>query len=173
MNNIQMSDNNGSDQDTPRRSFFMAAIVGMGGLISAVLGGVAGRYLLTPPRGKKKNGWTPVGDLSRLTDSKPAELVFQKTRIDGWKVTREKATAWVLKKSETEVIAYAPQCTHLGCAYHWEDGSNTFVCPCHTSSFSADGNVLAGPAPRPLDRYDVKLDSGKILLGEIRRSEQA
>ena len=168
-----MTDNNGSEQETPRRSFFIAAIFGLGGLISAALGGVAGGYLLIPPRTKKKETWVAVGHITRLPENKPAELVFQKLRVDGWKVTREKATAWVMKKSETEVVAYSPQCTHLGCAYHWEDGSNTFVCPCHTSAFSLDGNVLSGPAPRALDRYAVKLDNGKILLGDISQSEQA
>lgn len=168
-----MSDNNDNLQETPRRSFFTAAIFGLGGIITAAFGGLAGGYLLIQPKAKKKDGWITVGDLTNIPSNKPAELVFQKTRVDGWKVTREKATAWILKKSDTEVIAFSPQCTHLGCAYHWEDGSNTFICPCHTSAFSPDGKVLSGPAPRALDRYDVKLDGGKLLLGEIRRSEQA
>ena len=160
--------------DTPRRNFFVAAIYGLGGIITAALGGVAGSYLLIPPRSsKKKEAWTPVGELSRAPLGKPYEFVFQKIRVDGWKVTKEKATAWVLKKSETEVVAFAPQCTHLGCAYHWEDGSNTFVCPCHTSAFSIEGKVLSGPAPRSLDKYDVKVDGGKILVSGIRQSEQA
>ena len=160
--------------ETPRRNFFVAAIYGLGGLIGAVLGGLAGGYLLIPPRSsKKKEAWTPVGELSMAPLGKPYEFVFQKTRVDGWKVTKEKATAWVLKKSENEVVAFAPQCTHLGCAYHWEDGSNTFVCPCHTSAFSIEGKVLSGPAPRALDQYDVKVDAGKILVSGIRQSEQA
>ena len=152
----------------------MAAICGLGGLISAALGGVAGGYLLVPPlSSKKKEAWTAVGEISRAPIGKPAEFVFQKTRVDGWKVTKEKATAWVLKKSENEVVAFAPQCTHLGCAYHWEDGTNTFVCPCHTSAFSIDGKVLTGPAPRALDQYEVKLDGGKILVSGIRPAANA
>ena len=165
-----MPDQNG----TPRRSFFVAAINGLGGLIGAALGGVASLYLLVPPRGSRKGeAWTPIADLGHIPANTPSEIVFQKTRVDGWKVTREKATAWVLKKSESEVVAYAPQCTHLGCAYHWDDPSKTFVCPCHTSAFSAEGKVISGPAPRPLDRYDVKVNGGKILLGAIRLSENA
>ena len=151
----------------------MAAINGLGGLIGAAFGGVASLYLLVPPRTKKGETWTPVVDLNRVPANTPSEVVFQRTRVDGWKVTREKATAWVLKKSESEVVAYAPQCTHLGCAYHWDDPSKTFICPCHTSAFSPEGKVLSGPAPRALDRYDVKVDGGKILLGSIRQSENA
>jgi menaquinol-cytochrome c reductase iron-sulfur subunit len=77
----------------------------------------------------------------------------------------------VLRKDDQNVVAYTPQCTHLGCAYHWEDKDNNFLCPCHTSTFSIDGKVLTGPAPRPLDRYVTKIDQGKILIGtEIQRS---
>jgi menaquinol-cytochrome c reductase iron-sulfur subunit len=69
------------------------------------------------------------------------------------------------------VIAFAPQCTHLGCAYHWDEKANNFLCPCHTSTFSIDGKVLTGPAPRPLDRLVTKIDQGKILIGtEIQKA---
>ncbi len=60
-----------------------------------------------------------------------------------------------------------PICTHLGCAYHWDDPSHTFICPCHTSVFSIDGKVLSGPAPRPLDRYMTKIDDGKLEIGPV------
>ena len=52
------------------------------------------------------------------------------------------ATAWVVKQPNSEVVAFSPQCTHLGCAYHWDAPSHTFICPCHTSVFSIDGKVL-------------------------------
>ena len=47
------------------------------------------------------------------------------------------------------MVAFNPACTHLGCAYHWDESPNNFVCPCHASVFSIDGKVLVGPAPRP------------------------
>jgi menaquinol-cytochrome c reductase iron-sulfur subunit len=82
-------------------------------------------------------------------------------------VTSEKATAWLVKLSDKEVVAYTPQCTHLGCAYSYDDRKHEFVCPCHTSNFSLEGKVLTGPAPRPLDRYTVKVENGKVLLGHL------
>jgi len=69
-----------------------------------------------------------------------------------------------VKNSAGEVIAFDPICTHLGCAYHWEDDQKEFLCPCHTSSFGIDGKVLGGPAPRPLDRYVTKIEGGKLLI---------
>jgi menaquinol-cytochrome c reductase iron-sulfur subunit len=71
----------------------------------------------------------------------------------------------VVKVDDQSVVAFAPNCTHLACAYHWEAAQNNFVCPCHASVFSVDGKVLSGPAPRPLDRYESRVESGKLLIG--------
>ncbi len=103
----------------------------------------------------------------------PNELVFRKNRVDGWKVTSEKSSAWVVKKAENEIVAFAPQCPHLGCAVHWVAKQNEFLCPCHASTFSIEGQVLTGPARRALDRFEVKVEGDKLLLGSVRRSGEA
>ena len=158
-------------ESSTRRSFYSAAIAGLGGLMTAALAAPAAAYLLIRPKSQKQSDFVPAADLSQLTVGKPEEVVFRRTRVDGWRVLNEKSTAWVLRKDDQKVIAYAPQCTHLGCAYHWDDKENNFLCPCHTSTFSIDGKVLSGPAPRPLDRYVTKIDQGKILIGsEILRA---
>ena len=51
--------------------------------------------------------------------------------------------------------------------YHWEDGKNEFLCPCHNSLFAIDGKVISGPAPRPLDRYETKVEGNKLLVGKL------
>jgi len=70
-----------------------------------------------------------------------------------------------------EMVAFGQQCTHLGCAHHWDDAKSQFVCPCHNSLFAIDGTVAYGPAPRPLDRYETKLEGSKLLVGNLRRPE--
>jgi menaquinol-cytochrome c reductase iron-sulfur subunit len=159
-------------EGTSRRNFYVVAIYSLWGAISAALGLPALVYLLFPPKAQKAEEWVEIGDIARLTPLEPVEMTFRRTRIDGWKVISEKSTAWVVKGPGGQVTAFGPQCTHLGCAYHWEEGKGQFLCPCHTSLFSIDGKVAAGPAPRPLDRYQTRLNGSKLQLGTLLESTE-
>jgi len=156
-----------------RRSFQQIVIGAIGAAMTAALAIPAVSYLFAIPKSRstKKDGWVDAGDISQVPLNTPEEVVFRRTRVDGWKISAERATAWVIRKGPSEVIALAPQCTHLGCAYHWEDSHKEFQCPCHTSSFSPEGKVLSGPAPRALDRYEAKMEGNRLMLGEVRRSD--
>ena len=157
-----------------RRHFQISVIYGLWSAMGAVFSFPVVRYLFTPPKSANAGAsWIDAGDISRLPLNQPEEVVFRRNRVDGWKVTSEKNTAWVIRKSEREVVAFSPQCTHLGCAYHFAERSKEFLCPCHTSTFSLDGDVLTGPAPRPLDRYEVRLEGNRLMLGQVQRPEQA
>jgi glycine/D-amino acid oxidase-like deaminating enzyme/nitrite reductase/ring-hydroxylating ferredoxin subunit len=46
-------------------------------------------------------------------------------------------------------------CTHAGCAVHWNDFEACWDCPCHGSQFTIDGDVLNGPAARPLAPVEI------------------
>ena len=112
-----------------------------------------------------------IANLADLEPGVPREVVYYRTRVDGWKATKEKTTTWVVKNGPQSAVAFSPQCPHLGCIYHWEDEQGTFKCPCYASAFGLDGRVLAGPAPRPLDRYDSRVEGGKLLIGlQVKRS---
>ncbi|MCS7025678.1 MAG: ubiquinol-cytochrome c reductase iron-sulfur subunit [Bryobacteraceae bacterium] len=154
-----------------RREFQITVIYGLSAIIGLGLAAPAAIYLLFPPRSKKQDQWVEAGTVSRLQIGVPEELVFRRKRVDGWKVSSEKTSAWVVRKSDRVVVAFAPQCTHLGCAFRWEERKKTFLCPCHTSNFDLEGNVIDGPAPRPLDRYEVRIEGDKLFLGAIRKSE--
>jgi nitrite reductase/ring-hydroxylating ferredoxin subunit len=45
-------------------------------------------------------------------------------------------------------------CTHVGGILKWNDAERSWDCPLHGSRFSPDGEVLEGPATRPLQRRD-------------------
>ncbi len=81
------------------------------------------------------------------------------------------------KKSQRTWMVRTPQgfycfwarCTHLGCTPNWFDAENRFKCPCHGSNFNKDGDVIAGPAPRPLWRCALKMsDDGQIVVDKGR-----
>lgn len=56
-------------------------------------------------------------------------------------------------------------CTHLGCTNQWQKKEEHFFCPCHGAVFDRDGNVLAGPAPRPIDWFKVSLAlNGRLVV---------
>jgi menaquinol-cytochrome c reductase iron-sulfur subunit len=156
----------------PRRAFHLAVIYVLGALIGVALAIPTILYLLVPPRSRKPTGWVDAGDISQLTPGTPVEMSFQQSRIDGWRVLTEKKTAWVVKGADSKIVAFGPQCTHLGCAYHWDPGVKEFECPCHASFFSVQGQVLAGPAPRPLDRYVTRVVQNRLQIGPLKNSGQ-
>ena len=160
-------------ESMPRRAFHLAVIYVLGGLIGIALAIPTILYLLVPPRSRKQTGWVDAGDISQLTPGTPAEMSFQQSRVDGWRVLTEKKTAWVVKGADNKIVAFGPQCTHLGCAYHWDQSSKEFVCPCHASYFSIQGKVLAGPAPRPLDRYVTRVQNSRLQIGPLKTSAES
>lgn len=71
---------------------------------------------------------------------------------------------YLVRLQDGGVLALYRKCTHLGCAVPWDQTAGQFICPCHASAFEADGAVINPPAPRPLDRFPVKIENGVITV---------
>ena len=73
---------------------------------------------------------------------------------------------WVVRyeyEGEAQIYALKSVCTHLGCTPNWLEGEQKFKCPCHGSGFYKDGVNFEGPAPRPLERYAIRVsDDGQL-----------
>lgn len=73
---------------------------------------------------------------------------------------------WVVRfeyEGEAQIYALKSVCTHLGCTPNWLEGEQKFKCPCHGSGFYKDGINFEGPAPRPLERYAIRVsDDGQL-----------
>ena len=67
-------------------------------------------------------------------------------------------------RTEKGLWAMSAVCTHLGCITQWKPESNQIACPCHGSKFQREGNVQAGPAPRPLPHFAVRLAADGALV---------
>lgn len=64
--------------------------------------------------------------------------------------------------SSGELSAVLAECTHRGCQP--EPAGDRLACPCHGSEFSHTGDVLQGPADRPLTRFRVTTDEESISI---------
>lgn len=62
------------------------------------------------------------------------------------------------------VQAVNPTCTHQGCLVSWKSERKAFACPCHNAQYSANGEVLEGPADKPLLSYDAKIEGNSVLV---------
>jgi cytochrome b6-f complex iron-sulfur subunit len=71
--------------------------------------------------------------------------------------------AAVLFHKEDGFSALSLACTHLGCTVEQKPAG--FTCPCHGSRYDANGNVLRGPAKKPLRALRVESASdGHLIL---------
>jgi cytochrome b6-f complex iron-sulfur subunit len=75
---------------------------------------------------------------------------------------------WIVRQEQGFYCLWA-RCTHLGCTPNWFDAEGRFKCPCHGSNFNRDGDVIAGPAPKPLWRCAIQLaDDGQLVVDKAR-----
>ena len=61
--------------------------------------------------------------------------------------------------------AFSLVCTHLACTVVWKPEKNEFYCPCHDGFFDAEGKVLSGPPPSPLERWKVEVKGDRVVIG--------
>ncbi len=72
-------------------------------------------------------------------------------------------------EGKQQIFALSTVCTHLGCITLWEESRRRFKCPCHGSGFRPDGVNFEGPAPRPLERFAIRIaDDGQLEIDSSR-----
>jgi nitrite reductase/ring-hydroxylating ferredoxin subunit len=63
---------------------------------------------------------------------------------------------WLVKQADGSVVAFVPFCTHQACVVDWKPDQSHFVCPCHPGIFTIDGEVVSGPPPGPMWRFETR-----------------
>jgi Rieske Fe-S protein len=71
---------------------------------------------------------------------------------------------WVVRTEEDVLVGLSAVCTHVRCILTWDGDQQILNCPCHDGAFDLNGNVLSGPPPRALQRYQVETQLGQIYV---------
>ncbi len=79
-------------------------------------------------------------------------------------VTNVEHRVYVMRLAEG-FRALSAVCTHLGCITRHQPELGLIACPCHGSKFTLAGDVVAGPAPRPLRWLQMSLsEKGELIV---------
>ncbi len=61
-------------------------------------------------------------------------------------------------------VAVSQYCTHAGGTVVYDKSANDFYCPVHGSVYNLSGNVVQGPAPSPLIKYNTSLSGSSLRV---------
>jgi len=133
-----------------RRKFVVNVGWGIVAAYGAAIFGALNRYLF-PNVLYEPNTQFKVG--------KPSEYPTPDTVSEKW--LKEYRT-WIVR-DKGGIYAVWARCTHLGCTPRWFGNEHRFRCPCHGSNYNIKADVIAGPAPRPMNRCKIWLDDKGII----------
>ena len=148
-----------------RQDFLKLGIAAVGATIGAGIGLPAVAYVVGPALKKDQaQNWIQLGAVSKIPLGEPTLFKFKVTTQTGWIVDEREISVYILTDDGREFVALSNICTHLGCRVRWIADNQQFFCPCHNAAFDKEGNILAGPPPRPLDRFEVKVEDGQLFI---------
>src|SRR6185437_16896855 len=152
------------NEEISRRKFFMRLSLSLAGLSAAVAAIPVISAVLAPLLESKVEKWRTVGKLNDFKINTTNLVTFINADPEPYAGITAKSAAWLRRNNETTFIAFAANCTHLGCPVRWEKDAHLFMCPCHGGVYYANGNVAGGPPPRPLTRYEVRVQNNEVLI---------
>ncbi len=149
-----------------RRSFLLALFGLSTAAVTALLAAPLVRFITYPMRkSATSTAWSDLGsvqDFSSITV--PTAKTITLERRDAWQTTSAQTAVYVLPSRDGQFRVLSPICPHLGCSVRWVDVEGKFICPCHSGSFTATGERLAGPPPRAMDSLESKVEGGILKV---------
>lgn len=126
--------------------------------VAAVTGVFASAPLFAPRRGREVS-LGPVDGLG--ADFRGVDV---RDRVeDGWYSSEETMRIYARVDETGAPVVLSGTCTHLGCTVQWDAGAAAFKCPCHGGVYGADGRVIEGPPPRPLQALHAEVRDGELF----------
>ena len=175
----------------PRSKFLEGATLGLGALIGAIVTLPALGFALMPSFLKQKAHKVDLGPLSDFEENQWRVVTFIRDPAQG-EISRR--TAFIrnngLLNGQPSVTLISNRCAHVGCPVQpggpvFQKQEKTvktrngdvnitpvlpaagFICPCHGGSYDQEGNRIAGPPVRGLDRYEFDIVDGRLVLGNL------
>lgn len=125
-----------------RRDYLRLLVTVSGGLLAGTAGVASGVF--------RRHG-TGTAGAKRVADSAEAGESFT------FFYPGEDDPSIGVRLDDGSLVAYSSICTHLACAVLWIKESQKLECPCHDGLFDVrNGEVLAGPPPRPLPKIKLQ-----------------
>jgi menaquinol-cytochrome c reductase iron-sulfur subunit len=160
------------DSKVDRRGFLTGATATLASFIAGALAIPTIGHILSPALKPEEKPSISAGSIDQFEIGKPKKVEFVYYQKDGWIEEPTSGSAWVVRTSETQFTVFDPRCTHLGCPYGFNSELGQFFCPCHDGVFALDGQVVAGPPPRPLDQFKWAVADGKLFITEEIKKEE-
>jgi len=151
------------------RRQFLGVVSGAVGAVGAVLVAIPFvSFLLAPLLNRAPEKWLPVGDVNNFKVGETVPVAFEDPFSLPYAGVSAQTSAWLRRVANTgqdsDFKVFAVNCTHLGCPVQWVPDGQIFLCPCHGGVYYADGQVAAGPPPKSLPMYKVRIDEGQVQI---------
>ncbi|HLI80580.1 MAG TPA: Rieske (2Fe-2S) protein [Candidatus Binataceae bacterium] len=147
-----------------RRAFLTKVSIALSALAAAAVGIPVVGFLLAPLLQSTPDIWRSVGKTDDFEIGKTVRVTFVDPSPLKWAGVTANTAAWLRRRGDNDFVAFAMNCTHLGCPVRWLDDANLFMCPCHGGIYYADGEVAAGPPPHALFKYPVRIRDGQVEI---------
>ncbi|MEP6976908.1 MAG: Rieske 2Fe-2S domain-containing protein [Thermoleophilia bacterium] len=175
----------------PRSRFLEGATLGLGAAIGGLVTVPALGFAVAPAFLHQQTHNVDLGPISDFTEGEYVVATFMVDPAAG-EVSRR--TAYVrnngLLKNLPSFTILSNRCAHLGCPVQpngpvFQDKEKIqktdkglevrliptlpaggFGCPCHGGQYDTEGNRVAGPPVRALDRYEYSIRNGNLWLGK-------
>jgi menaquinol-cytochrome c reductase iron-sulfur subunit len=147
-----------------RRAFLMKLSMGVGGIAAVAVTIPVVGALLAPLLENEQQNWVTVGVAKEFKPGSVTLVTFQNPDPKAFAGVTANTASWLRKDLNNNFIAFAVNCSHLGCPVRWEEDANLFMCPCHGGVYYHDGTVASGPPPRALSRYKVRIYKGNVQI---------
>ncbi|MDP9295800.1 MAG: universal stress protein [Actinomycetota bacterium] len=114
------------------------------------IAGVKGMLLGSVPQ--KISEYAPCDVLIARTVT---QMLSELKKGEGGIVTSGNRKVAAYRDKKGNVVALSAKCTHMGCTVGWNSATKTWDCPCHGSRYTPSGEVIQGPAAKPLEKTDL------------------